>query len=166
MTAMEERKPANIWFVCWFVCLFFFPKSAPKFVTGADKSKRTRLQLSCSGVLSRPLCTAAAAALGGSWGWGNWFPVLAELGKRRPFPENWGARPCLASSRERGKAGAGAAEPADPAGGPPHRGGCCPPLPWGGPASPSSPPATPRLQGDPRQPQRPACPEGAATHSR
>lgn len=37
-----------------FVCLFFFPKSAPEFVTGADKSKRTRLQLSRSGVLSQP----------------------------------------------------------------------------------------------------------------
>lgn len=48
MTATEERKPANI----LFVCLFFFPKSAPKFVTGADKSKRTHLQLSRSGVLS------------------------------------------------------------------------------------------------------------------
>lgn len=37
-----------------FVCLFFFPKSAPEFVTGADKSERTRLQLSRSSVLSQP----------------------------------------------------------------------------------------------------------------
>ena len=58
MTATEERKPQTF---CLLVGLFFFPKSAPKFVSGADKSKRTRLQLSRSGVPSQPLRVAAAA---------------------------------------------------------------------------------------------------------